>query len=82
MPLEVGDLGAVEEDVLAGTSDGLLLFDLELDDIGRVLNDLGDVGAVTRADLAQDALEREDQAADKPIPLYRLSAMSMWAETE
>ena len=40
MPLEIGNLGAVEENVLAGTSDSLLLFDLELDDIGRVLDDL------------------------------------------
>ena len=69
MPLEVGDLRAVEEDVLAGTSDGLLLFDLELDDIGWVLDDLRDVGAVARADLTKDTLEREDEATDKPVAL-------------
>ena len=69
MPLEVGDLGAAKEDVLAGASSRFLLLDLELHDVGRVLDNLGDVGAVARADLTKDTLEREDETADKPVAL-------------
>lgn len=43
MPLEVGDLGARKEDVLTSSGSGLLFFDLELHDIGRVLDDLRNV---------------------------------------
>ena len=72
MPLEVRDFRATDEDILAGTGDSLLLFNLELDDIGRVLNDLGDVGAVAGANLTKDTLECEDQATDKPVALRRM----------
>jgi hypothetical protein len=43
MPLEVGDLWARDEDVLPCPRGGLLLFDLDFDDFGRVLYDLGDI---------------------------------------
>ena len=69
MPLEVGDLRAAQEDVLAGLGGRLLLLDLELHDVRRVLDDLGDVGAVAGADLTKDTLVNPDNTADKPIPL-------------
>ena len=72
MPLEVRDLGAAQEDVLAGTSGRLLLLDLNLHDVRWVLDDLGDVGAVPRADLAQDAFVDPDDAADEPVALFDL----------
>ena len=73
MPLKVGDLRAAKEDVLAGASSRLLLLDLELHDVGRVLDNLGDVGAVAGANLTKDTLECEDQATDKPVTLFRTS---------
>ena len=69
MPLEVRDLGAREEDVLAGLGSRLLFLDLELEDIRRVLDDLVDVGPVTRADFAKDTLEDPDDTADEPVAL-------------
>lgn len=67
MPLKVGDLWAVEEDVLAGTGCGLFLFDLYFHDLGGVLDDLGDVCPVPGTDLAEDALIDEDDAANEPV---------------
>ena len=40
VPLEVGDLRAADEDVLARTSGRLLLLDLNLHHVGRVLDHL------------------------------------------
>lgn len=42
----------------------LFFLDLEFKDIGRVLNNLGDIGSVTRADLTEDTLEDPNNAAD------------------
>lgn len=69
MPLEVRNLGAADEDILSGTSLGLLLLDLELHDIRWVLDDLGDIRVVTRSDLTQDTFPNPDDTANKPIPL-------------
>ena len=71
MPLEVGDLGAAQEDVLASLSGRLLLLDLDLHDLRRVLDDLGDVGAVARADFAQNTLGDPDDTTDEPVALQQ-----------
>ena len=44
VPLPVGNLRAGEEDVLPGTRLGIFFLDLDLHDLGRVLNDLGNIG--------------------------------------
>lgn len=69
MPLEVGYLRAREEDVLSSTSSRLLFLDLEFHDIGRMLDNFGDVGDVTRADFTQDTLKDPDDTANKPVAL-------------
>ena len=46
VPLEVRDLWAGKEDVLASSDGGLFLLDLKFHDLGRVLDDLGDVSPV------------------------------------
>ena len=69
MPLEVGNLGAAEEDVLTGTSSRLFLLDLQLHDIGRVLNDLVDISPVTGANLTENTLVDPDNTTDKPVTL-------------
>ena len=71
MPLEVRDLRDVDEDVLSGTSLGLLLLDLDLDDVRRVLDDLGDVGTVAGADLTKDTLRDPNDTANKPVALSK-----------
>ena len=70
VPLEVGHFGTADEDILACTSRRLLLLDLNLHDIGRVLNDLVDDGEVPGADLTEDTLEDPDNAANKPVTLF------------
>ena len=69
MPLEVRDLGAAQENVLAGASDRLLLLDLNLHDVRRVLDDLGDVGAVAGAHFTEDTLVDPDNTTDEPVAL-------------
>jgi hypothetical protein len=49
---------------LASAGLRLLLLDLDLNDLPRVLDDLGDVGLVPRPNFAQDPLKRVDGAAD------------------
>lgn len=70
VPLPVGDLGALEEDVLACTGCGFLFLDLDLHHLGGVLDDLGDVGTVTRADFAEDTFVDPDHAAYQPVALH------------
>ena len=70
VPLEVGDLGAAKEDVLAGASSRFLLLDLELHDVGRVLDNLGDVGAVARANLTKNTLVDPDDTTNEPVALF------------
>jgi len=60
VPLEIGDLGAGEEDVLSGAGCGFILFDLEFNDFGGVLDDFGDERAVTGADFTEDTFIDED----------------------
>jgi len=67
MPLEVRDLRAREEDVLASPGSGLFLLDLDFHNVRRVLDDLVDMGAVTRANFAKDALENPDNATNEPV---------------
>jgi hypothetical protein len=69
VPLEVRDLRHVDEDVLASPRRRLLLLDLDLDDVGRVLDDFGDVGAVAGANLAQNTFTDPDDTADNPVAL-------------
>lgn len=71
MPLEVRDLGTVNEYVLSSLGVRVVLLDLHLDNVRGVLNDLGDVGAVARTDFAEDTLVDEDDAADEPVPLRK-----------
>ena len=67
MPLEVGDLRAGDEDVLAGTGRRLLLLDLELHHHRRVLDNLVNVRPVTRADFPKDTLEDPNDTAEEPV---------------
>lgn len=60
------DGGAAEEDVLAGARLCVLLFDLNLADLARVLDDLCYVRLVAAADLAGDALGQVAEAAVHP----------------
>ena len=69
MPLEVRDLWAGEEDVLACARRRLLLLDLQFQHIRWVLDDLRDVGPVARTHFTQDTLEDEDHPAGEPEPL-------------
>ena len=69
MPLEVGDLRAAQEDVLASLSRRLLLLDLDLHDVRRVLDDLGDVGAVAGAHFTEDTLVDPDNTTNEPVAL-------------
>ena len=69
VPLEVGDLGAADEDVLTSTGGGLFLLDLELYNFRGVLDDLGDVGTVPRTNFTKHTLEDPDDATDKPVAL-------------
>jgi hypothetical protein len=69
VPLEVGDFRAADEDVLTCTCGGLFLLDLDFDDLGWMLNDLGDVRPVARADFTKDTLVGKDETADEPVAL-------------
>lgn len=67
--MEKGDLWAGKEDVLAGSDGGLFLLDLEFHDLGRVLDDLGDVSPMAGPDFAEYPFGDPDHAANKPIAL-------------
>jgi hypothetical protein len=69
VPLEVGNLGAADEDVLSGLSCYLFLLDLNLYHVRRVLDHLGDVRPVTRTNFTKNALPDPDDAADEPVAL-------------
>ncbi len=69
MPLEIGNLGAAEEDILSRSSGCFVLLDLNLHHVGRVLDHLGDIRPVTRANLTEDALRDPDNTTDKPVAL-------------
>lgn len=69
VPLEVRDFGARQENVLPSACGCLLLLDLELHDVGRMLDNFGDVGDMTRANFTQDALVNPNNTTNKPVPL-------------
>jgi len=69
VPLEIGNFGAGDEDVLSSPSGCFVLLDLNLYHVGRVLDHLGDVRPVTRANLTEDPLPDPDDTTDKPIAL-------------
>ena len=69
VPLEIGNFRAGDEDVLSSPSGCFVLLDLNLYHVGRVLDHLGDVRPVTRANLPEDALPDPDDTADKPVAL-------------
>lgn len=69
MPLEVRNFRAAQEDVLAGTSSGLFLLDLQFHDVGGMLDDLVDVGPVTRTDLTENTFVDPDNTTDEPVTL-------------
>jgi hypothetical protein len=64
---------AVDEDVLPCPHIGLFFLDLQFHDVGRMLDDLGDIRDVPRAHLAQDALRNPDDAANEPVALDGVS---------
>jgi len=70
MPLEVRNLGAAQEDVLTSSSSGLLLLDLNLHDVGRVLDDLGNIGIVAGTNFTEDTLRNPNNTSNEPIALY------------
>jgi hypothetical protein len=67
--LEVRYLRARQEDVLAGLCSRLLLLDLQLHHLGGMLDNLGNVGPVTRADFAEDTLVDPNDTPNQPIAL-------------
>ena len=69
MPLEIGQFRAAEEDVLPSPSGCVVLLDLNLHNVGRMLDHLGNVRPVTRANLTEDTLPDPDDTADKPVAL-------------
>jgi hypothetical protein len=71
MPLEIRYFRATDEDILSGPSSCVVLLDLDLHNVGRVLNHLGDVRSMTRTNLTENTLPNPDDAADKPVALPR-----------
>lgn len=69
MPLEVGHLRAAKEDILSSLGLGPLLVNLNLHDIGRVLDDLGNIGPMTRPHFTQNTLRYPDDTTNKPVAL-------------
>ena len=61
------DGGAAEENVLSGARLGVLLLDLDLADVARVLDDLGNVRLVPAANLAGNALSQINVPAVHPV---------------
>jgi hypothetical protein len=54
---------------VAGQERSTNLFDLDFHDFARVLDDLGDVCAMTGTDFTQDTLVDENDTADEPVAL-------------
>ena len=71
MPLKVGYLRAGQEDVLTGPGGRLLLLDLKFHDLGRMLNDLGDVRPVTGSNFTKNTLIDPDDTTNKPVALEK-----------
>jgi hypothetical protein len=75
VPLKVGHLGTRKEDILTSPRHGLFFLDLELHDIGWVLNDFRDVSSMTRTNFTKDAFKNPNKTTNKPIPL-RIQSVS------
>jgi hypothetical protein len=71
VPLEIGNLGTADEDVLSSLSCCFLFLDLNLHHVRWVLDHLGDVGPVTRTNFTKDALPDPDDTTDEPVALGR-----------
>ena len=56
MPLKVRHLGTTDENILSSPRRRLLLFDLQLHNVGRMLNYFRYVRNMTRPNFAQNAL--------------------------
>lgn len=72
MPLEIGNLGAADKDILSSPSCCPFLLDLDLHHVRRMLDHLGDVRSVTRTNFTKDALPDPNDAADEPVALHKL----------
>jgi hypothetical protein len=66
VPLEVGDFGATDEDILTCPGGCFVLLDLKFDNVGGVLDDFGDIRPMARANFAKDTLVNPDYTADQP----------------
>jgi len=71
VPLEVGYFRAADVDILTGPGSGFFFLDLELNHLGRVLDDLRNVSPVARANFTQDTLVDPDHATNQPVALRR-----------
>jgi hypothetical protein len=68
-PLKWGNFGAVDENILASAHLEGRLLDLNLNNLGRMENDLGNVGAQASANLAPHTLTNiEGQSSNHPLP--------------
>ncbi len=67
MVLPDGDLRTTEENVLSSSGLGILLLDLDFANVGRMLNDLGDVGLVLSTDLSCDSLGEVNVSSVHPV---------------
>ena len=67
MPLKVGHGGDIDEDVLASLGKEALLPHLNLDGVGRMLNDLDDHNVVEAADETHKALDDVDDKTAKHV---------------
>jgi hypothetical protein len=78
VPLEVRYLRARQEDILAGPGSRLFLLDLDLHDVRRVLDDLGDVRDMARTNFTEDALKDPDNATNEPVTLFCSQSTSFY----
>lgn len=77
MPLEVRNIGAIEEDIVSSLNLGVVFLNLQLQNVGRVLDNFGDIGPVTRADFAKDTLPDPNDPSNNPVALEKLLALSI-----
>ena len=69
VPLEVGDFGAGQEDILTSSRRRLVFLDLQFHDFRWVLDDFRNVRSMTRADFAEATLYNPKGTTDKPVTL-------------
>ena len=71
MPLEIGNLGAADKDVLSSSNCYSFLLDLDLHHVRWMLDHLRDIRSVTRTNFTKDAFPDPNDAADKPVALHK-----------